>query len=586
MDVVIPDLGDFADVPVAELLVAVGDTVESGQPLVVLESDKSSMEIPADASGTLVELRVAVGDTVSAGTVVAVIDAVQDAGAGEGRDDPARTSSSIPSDSGVSAPDHPDPPSDAAGGSTPERPAGKRLVVIGSGPGGYAAAFRAADLGLEVTLVERYETLGGVCLNVGCIPSKALLHAAKVITDAEDVGTHGIAFAAAEVDLDALRAWKESVVGKLTGGLVKMAKGRKVTVLTGEAAFTSPTTLDVGGETVEFDQAIIAAGSSAVRLPGIPYDDARVIDSTGALALADVPGRLLVIGGGIIGLEMACVYDALGSEVTVVEMLDRLIPEGDDDLVKPLARRIGGRYAGIHLNTKVASITAKDDGLHASFDGELADAVFDRVLVSVGRRPNGGALGLDAAGVTLDDRGFIATDAQQRTNVPHIFAIGDVTPGPMLAHKATAEGHVAAEVAAGHNAVSDHRAIPSVAYTDPEVAWVGLTERSAKDDGVAADVSVFPWAASGRAIALGATTGRTKLLSDPATGRVLGGGAVGPGAGELVAEIGLAIELGAVLEDLAATVHAHPTLSETVMLAAEVGFGTITDLPNSKATIN
>jgi dihydrolipoamide dehydrogenase len=577
MDVVIPDLGDFADVPVAELLVAVGDTVEAGQPLVVLESDKSSMEIPADASGVLTELRVSVGDTVSAGTVIAVIDAV---GGEAGPDDPARTESSTPSDSGVSASDHPDPPSDGAKAAPP---AGKRLVVIGSGPGGYAAAFRAADLGLEVTLVERYESLGGVCLNVGCIPSKALLHAAKVITDAEASSKHGVSFGSPEIDLDALREWKDGVVGKLTGGLEKMAKGRNVTVVTGAATFTGATALEVAGDTIEFDQAIIAAGSSAVELPGIPYDDERVIDSTGALALADVPQRLLVIGGGIIGLEMACVYDALGSEVTVVELLDRLVPEADADLVKPLARRIGGRYAGIHLKTKVESITAKDDGLHASFDGDLEDAVFDRVLVSVGRRPNGASLGLDAAGVAVDDHGFITTDVQQRTNVSHIFAIGDVTPGPMLAHKATAEGHVAAEVAAGHPAVSDHRAIPSVAYTDPEVAWVGLTERKATEDSTSVDVAVFPWAASGRALALDAATGRTKLLSDPATGRVLGGGAVGPGAGELVAEIGLAIEMGAVLEDLAATVHAHPTLSETVMLAAEVGFGTITDLPNPKA---
>ncbi len=585
MDVVIPDLGDFADVPVAELLAKVGDVVEAGQPLVVLESDKSSMEIPADASGTLTELRVAVGDTVSAGTVVAVIDAVEpptlDEGQSPSSDGSApQESNRIPSDSGVSAPDHPNPPAVSADAA----PAGKRLVVIGSGPGGYAAAFRAADLGLEVTLIERYETLGGVCLNVGCIPSKALLHTAKVITDAADSGKHGVSFGEPEVDLDALRAWKDGVVGKLTGGLVKMAKGRKVTVVQGAAVFAGPNALEVDGEAIEFDQAIIAAGSSAVQLPGMPYDDERVIDSTGALALVDVPARLLVVGGGIIGLEMACVYDALGSEVTVVEMLDRLIPEADDDLVKPLARRIGSRYAGIHLQTKVASITAADDGLHATFEGELDDAVFDRVLVSVGRRPNGADLGLDAAGVAVDERGFITTDAQQRTSVPHIFAIGDITPGPMLAHKATAEGHVAAEVAAGHNAVSDHRTIPSVAYTEPEVAWVGLTERAAKEAGTAADVAVFPWAASGRAIALDASTGRTKLISDPATGRVLGGGAVGPGAGELVAEIGLAIEMGAVLEDLAATVHAHPTLSETVMLAAEVGFGTITDLPNPKAT--
>ncbi|MEI2701363.1 MAG: dihydrolipoyl dehydrogenase [Baekduia sp.] len=560
MDVVIPDLGDFSGVPVSELLVAAGDAVEVGQPLLVLESEKSSMEIPAPTAGTLTELKIAVGDTVSAGDVVAILDAPE----------PNSAPSVAPSDE-----TRRDTEPDAAA-----KPG--RVVVIGSGPGGYAAAFRAADLGLDVTLIERYETLGGVCLNVGCIPSKALLHAAKVITESREVP--GVSFADPEIDLPSLRSWKDSVVQRLTGGLAQMAKGRKVDVITGEARFTGPNTLDVGGDTIEFDHAIVAAGSTAVRLPFVPDDD-RVVTSTGALALTDVPKRLLVIGGGIIGLEMACVYDALGADVTVVEMTDRLIPEADDDLVKPLQRRIRKRYAAIHTATSVDAVEAKDDGLHVTMSGRRdGTEVFDRVLVAVGRTPNGGSLGLAAAGVNVDERGFVAVDAQQRTNVPHILAIGDCTPGPMLAHKATAEGHVAAEVAAGiEGAVNDVRVIPSVAYTDPEIAWVGLTERKAQEDALAHEVATFPWTASGRAIALGATGGVTKLIHDPQTGRILGGGAAGPNAGELIAEITLAVEMGAVIEDVALTVHPHPTLSETIGLAAELADGTITDLPNPKA---
>jgi len=570
VDVVIPDLGDFADVPVAELLAAPGDTVTADQPLVVLESDKSSMEIPAGVDGTLSELRVAIGDTVSAGDVIAVVDSQAELAE-------ARTAS-------ADGPAQPDRESEKKTTSSegPEVP-GPRLVVIGSGPGGYAAAFRAADLGLEVTLIERYDTLGGVCLNVGCIPSKALLHAAKVITESSEVP--GVSFAEPEIDLPSLRSWKEGVVDRLTGGLKSMAQGRKVNVITGEARFTGPNTLDVGGDAVEFDQAIIAAGSEAVQLPFVPHDDPRVITSTGALALEDVPERLLVIGGGIIGLEMACVYDALGSSVTVVEMADQLIPEADSDLVKVLQRRIRKRYAAIHVSTTVEVVDAKDDGLHVKLSGKgEGEAVFDRVLVAVGRRPNGATLGLDAARVMVDENGFIEVDDRQRTSVPHILAIGDVTHGPMLAHKATAEGHVAAEVAAGDpHAVNDVRAIPSVAYTDPEIAWVGLTERAAAEKGIAFEVAIFPWVASGRALAIGAQAGHTKLLHDPVTGHVLGGAAVGTNAGELVAEIGLAIEMGATVADLALTVHAHPTLSESVMLAAELAEGTITDLPNPKA---
>jgi dihydrolipoamide dehydrogenase len=462
------------------------------------------------------------------------------------------------------------------------------VLVLGSGPGGYAAAFRAADLGLDVVMVERHEILGGVCLNVGCIPSKALLHVAKVMAEAETVSTHGIAFAQPVVDLDALRAWKGSVVAKLTGGLQQMAKGRKVQVVHGEARFTGPHTLavvTVDGQTttVSFDQAIVAAGSRSVRLAGIPHDDPRVMDSTGALELEDLPDRLLVVGGGIIGLEMATVYDALGSEVTVVELADGLLPGADRDLVKPLAKRIGGRYAAIHLSTKVEKIEAADDGLHASFSGDVEDAVFDRVLVAVGRIPNGASLGLDAAGVTVDERGFVPVDRRQRTNVEHILAVGDVVGGPMLAHKATAEGHVAAEVVAGHAAVFEPRGIPSVAYTDPEVAWVGLTETEASGQGIAYEKSVFPWSASGRALAIDGADGLTKLLRDPETGRVLGAGIVGPSAGDLIAEPGFALEMGADVADLGLTIHAHPTLSETIMLAAEIADGTITDLPNKAA---
>ncbi len=461
------------------------------------------------------------------------------------------------------------------------------MLVLGSGPGGYAAAFRAADLGLDVVLVERHSTLGGVCLNVGCIPSKALLHVAKVIAEAEAIGDHGVSFGPPQIDLDRLRGWKEGVVAKLTGGLAGMAKSRKVRVLQGEARFTGPQMLELTGEdgatTVSFDHAIIAAGSRAAQLAGVPHDDPRVMDSTGALDLADIPERLLVIGGGIIGLEMATVYDALGSRVTVVELVDQLIPGCDLDLVRPLHKRIAARYEAIHLSTSVETVEARADGLHVTFSGDAEDAVFDRVLVAVGRVPNGGALGLDTAGVAVDEQGFIAVDDQLRTNVAHVFAIGDVARPPMLAHKATHEGHVAAEVIAGHPASYDVRAMPSVAYTEPEVAWVGLTENEAKERGVAFEKSAFPWSASGRALAMDSASGLTKLLFDPATGRVLGAGMVGTSAGDLAAEVGLAIEMGADVGDIALTVHAHPTLGETVGLAAELADGTITDLPNPAA---
>ncbi len=457
------------------------------------------------------------------------------------------------------------------------------LVVLGSGPGGYSAAFRAADLGLNVVLVERDATLGGVCLNVGCIPSKALLHAAKVIADARDMAAHGVHFGTPRIELDALRTWKGKVVGQLTKGLEGLAKQRKVEVVKGVGSFTSPNTLEVVGATgstsIEFKQAIIAAGSEPVRLPGYP-DDPRVIDSTGALALADIPARLLVIGGGIIGLEMATVYMELGSKVTVVELTPELMPGADRDLVKPLEKRLKSGLAGIMTGTKVVKVEAGAAELTVYFEGAGAPATagFDRVLVAVGRRPNGELIGADKAGVAVDARGFIAVDKQMRTNVPHIFAIGDIVGQPMLAHKAVHEGKVAAEVAAGHKAAFDARVIPSVAYTDPEVAWVGVTENDAKARGLKVEKGAFPWAASGRALSLGRSEGLTKLIIDPADGRVIGAGIVGPGAGDLIAEVALAIEMGCDAEDIALTIHPHPTLSETVAMAAEMWSGTITDL--------
>jgi dihydrolipoamide dehydrogenase len=564
-EVKVPDIGDFTDVPVIEILVEAGQQVAAEDPLVVLESDKATMEVPAPAAGTVGEILVKVGDKVSEGTAILVL---------EGAEQPAGQA-------------EPEPPAEAAPAAEPEpepepeaqAPAGKpgKVVVIGGGPGGYTAAFRAADLGLEVTLVERYETLGGVCLNVGCIPSKALLHIARVIGEAEDSAAHGLKFGEPEIDLDAVREWKDSVVGRLTGGLKQLAKRRKVQVLTGTAKFTGANTLDVDGDEVSFDQCIIAAGSSASRLPFLP-DDPRVIDSTGALDLEDVPERLLVIGGGIIGLEMATVYDALGANVTVVELLGQLIAPADPDLVKPLHQRISKRYEAIHLKASVTAVEAGEDGLHVSFDGGPEEAVYDRVLVAVGRKPNGATLDADRAGVEVDDRGFITVDEQMRTNVGHIFAIGDVVGEPMLAHKATHEAKVAAEVIAGHDVTFDARSIPSVAYTDPEVAWTGLTEREAKEGDVAYEVAKFPWAASGRALGLGRPEGMTKLLVEPETRRVLGAGIVGVHAGDLISEVAHAIEMGAVAEDIGLTIHPHPTLSETVAFAAEVAAGTITDL--------
>ncbi|MGR3399561.1 MAG: dihydrolipoyl dehydrogenase [Paracoccus sp. (in: a-proteobacteria)] len=585
MDVKVPDIGDFKDVPVIGILVAVGDEVAQEQPLIELESDKATMEVPSPAAGRITAISVKEGDRVSEGSVILTLEA---AGAGAApAQGAAAESAGEPRDSGYGGRSSPaaTQPAPAALPAAARGDIHAEVVVLGSGPGGYTAAFRAADLGKKVVLIERYPTLGGVCLNVGCIPSKALLHAAKVISEAEEMGHHGLRFAPPEVDIDALRAWKDSVVKQLTGGLSGLAKGRKVQVVTGFGTFTGPNTIAVDNDgatsTVSFDQCIIAAGSEPVTLPFVPHDDPRVIDSTGALELEDVPERLLVLGGGIIGLEMACVYDALGSSVTVVELMDQIIPGADKDIVKPLHKRIEARYEKILLKTKLTAVSAAEDGLTVTFEDEQGGTTtdrFDKILVSVGRRPNGKMLNAGAAGVAVDDRGFIAVDSQQRTNVAHIFAIGDVVGQPMLAHKAVHEGKVAAEVAAGHNRHFDARVIPSVAYTDPEVAWVGMTETTAKAQGIKVGKGVFPWAASGRSLALGRSEGITKLIFDETDDRVIGAAIVGPNAGDLIAEVALAIEMGADAVDLGHTIHPHPTLSETINFAAEMFEGTITDL--------
>jgi dihydrolipoamide dehydrogenase len=568
-EVRVPDIGEFADVPVIEILVDVGQEVAAEDPLITLESDKATMEIPSPAAGTVEAILVGVGDKVSEGTVIARLVEQAAASGGDGGAPAAEPQVSQPAAAAGA------PGGDGAG---PERRT--QVVVIGSGPGGYSAAFRAADLGLQVTLVERYDALGGVCLNVGCIPSKALLHAAKILDEAEEASAFGISYGEPKIDLDKLRGWKESVVGKLTGGLAGLAKRRKVEVVHGEARFTGPNAIEVGGEGIGFDHCIIAAGSRSIVLPGFPEDDDRIVDSTGALELTEIPDTLLVVGGGIIGLEMATVYAALGSEVTVVELTDQLIPGCDPDLVAPLAKRLKPRLEKVMLSTKVTEVKATHQGLTAHFEGaeDPAPGEFDRILLSVGRRPNGDILDVAAAGVQVTERGFIETDEQMRTNVPHIFAIGDITSNPMLAHKASHEGKVAAEVIAGHAAAFDPRAIPSVAYTDPEVAWAGLNEVEAKAQGVPYEKGVYPWAASGRALSLERPEGLTKVLVDPESRRIIGAGIVGAGAGELIAELVLAMEMGAVAEDLALTIHPHPTLSETVAFADEVVEGTVTDI--------
>jgi dihydrolipoamide dehydrogenase len=583
-EVRVPDIGDFSDVPIIEVHVNAGDVVAIDDPIITLESDKATMDVPAPVAGTVTVVPVSVGDTVSEGDVILSVE-VAEAEAAPAAE--AAQPAGVPAQAEAPAAQ----PTAAAAAPTPAPvPAGKpadfeaEVLVLGSGPGGYTAAFRAADLGAKVVLVERYSTLGGVCLNVGCIPSKALLHAAKVVAETKEMAENGIQFGEPTIDIDKLRGWKENVVKRLTGGLGGLAKQRNVQVVTGVGTFTSPNTLDVvtddGTKTVAFNNAIIAAGSESAKLPFIPHDDPRVITSTGALELPQIPQRMLVVGGGIIGLEMATVYHELGTRVTVVELLDQLIPGTDSDIINPLSKLISKQYENIFLSTKVTAVEANSSGLTVSFDGAKAPEkdTFDQVLVAVGRSPNGAAIGADRAGVIVDERGFIRVDKQQRTNVPHIFAIGDIVGQPMLAHKATHEGKVAAEVACGQKSYFDARVIPSVAYTDPEVAWVGVTENEAKAAGINYGKGTFPWAASGRSLSLGRSEGLTKLIFDESTDKVIGGGIVGPNAGELIAEVALAIEMGCDAADIGLTVHAHPTLSETVAFAAEAFEGTITDL--------
>jgi len=578
----VPDLGDFADVEVIEVLVAVGDTVAVEDPLVTIETDKASMDVPAETAGKIISLNVEVGSKVSTGSVIAVVEPSASNTDDESKDDTSKDDGSKDESSHVATTvmSPAEIAAAVAGVAKGEATHTAQLVVIGAGPGGYTAAFRAADLGLDVILVERSPVLGGVCLNVGCIPSKALLHAAKVIDEAAAMADHGITFNKPKIDTSKLRGWKDEVIGKLTGGLATMAKQRKVRVIKGTAKFESPNRLRLdNGETIEFRNCIIAAGSEPFMLPGLP-DDPRIIDSTGALELKSVPKKMLVVGGGIIGLEMACVYSALGADVSVVELMDSLMPGTDPDLLRPFLKIIKNRYEAIMVSTKVTKMRATVPGIEVSFEGDKAPSigVYDRVLVAIGRRANGGTLDAEKAGVAVDQRGIIAVDKQMRTNVPHIFAIGDLAGGPMLAHKATHEAKVAAEVIAGEKSYFDARSIPSVAYTDPEIAWVGLTEIEAKAKGIDYEKAQFPWAASGRALSIGRPEGFTKLLFDKKTHRVLGGAIVGPSAGDLISEICLAVEMGADASDISLTIHPHPTLSETVAFAAEAFEGTLTDL--------
>lgn len=593
IEVKVPDIGDYSDVPVIEVLVAVGDTVKKDQGLVTLESDKATLEVPSSAAGVVKEIKVKLGDTLSEGAVVVVLDAEGAAEAPAKAAAPA-AAAAAPASKPPVTPSHRAPAEPAA--PKPALSSGKpadiecEMVVLGSGPGGYTAAFRAADVGLDTVLVERYASLGGVCLNVGCIPSKALLHAAAVIDEVAHAGDFGVEFGKPTITLDKLRQYKEKVVNQLTKGLAGMAKQRKVRSVQGVGKFVSANELEItaaDGSTqlLRFQKCIIAAGSQAVKLPNFPWDDKRVMDSTDALELAEVPGSLLVVGGGIIGLEMATVYSALGSKVTVVEFMDQLMPGADKDLVKPLADRLKKQGIEVHLKTKASGVTADAKGVTVTFEAAeegqapaLAQGTFDRVLVAVGRSPNGKKIDAEKAGVQVTDRGFIPVDRQMRTNVPHIFAIGDIVGNPMLAHKATHEGKLAAEVAAGHKKEWVARVIPSVAYTNPEIAWVGVTETEAKAKGLKVGVAKFPWAASGRAIGIGRTEGFTKLIFDEETHRIIGGAIVGVHAGDLLAEIGLAIEMGAEAEDIGHTIHAHPTLSESVAMASEIYDGTITDL--------
>ena len=581
--VFIPDIGDFKDVPVIEVLVATGDKVALETSLITLETDKASMEVPSPQAGIVRDIKVKPGDKVSEGSVILTLEIVAQSTSTHQPASPkatsANSSAATASESSISLTETAAPPHVVTRGDMHAD-----VVVLGAGPGGYTAAFRAADLGKRVVLIERYPVLGGVCLNVGCIPSKALLHAARTITEAQDMASHGITFGKPQIDLVLLREWKTSVISKLTKGLQALARQRKVQVIHGTGKFVTSNLLQVdtpdGAKTVSFDHCIIAAGSSFTRIPGLPYDDPRLIDSTGALALQDIPERMLIIGGGIIGLEMATVYSALGSKISIVEWMDQLIPGVDPALVNPLYRRIKKRYEAIYLKTKVTGIEASAHGLTATFHGDQAPEpqTYDRILLAIGRRPNGHHIGAETIGLQINERGFIAVDQQMRTNLPHIFAIGDIAGEPMLAHKATYEGKLAAEVIAGHKVAFDARTIPSVAYTDPEIAWMGLTEKEAQQQGIEYEKAGFPWAASGRAISMARDEGYTQLLLDKKTRRILGAGMTGINAGELIAETVLALEMGADMQDLSLTIHPHPTLSETILFAAETAEGTITDL--------
>lgn len=587
IEIKVPDIGNFQDVDVIDVLVKVGDSVEKEQGLVTLETDKAAMDVPSPHAGKVKAVKLKKGDKVSEGTVVLTLEVAESTAPKKAEKKPAEAKPAAKPEAKPESAKSTAPAPAPAATNVPEYK-GKhdiecQMVVVGSGPGGYAAAFRAADLGLQTVLVERYPVLGGVCLNVGCIPSKALLHAAKVIEDAEAMAINGIEFGKPKIDLDKLRGFKDKVVKQSVGGLDMLAKQRKVKVVQGFGKFVGPHHLETEHEgkktVIKFEQCIIATGSDATRIPGLP-DDPRIMDSTGALELKDLPERMLVIGGGIIGLEMACVYDALGVKITVVELTPTLIPGADRDVVRPLEQRIKKRYEKILLGVKVSKLESTKQGIKATFEGDSAPdpQTYGRVLVAVGRRPNGKLLDAEKAGVNVDERGFIPVDKQMRTSAPNVFAIGDVIGNPMLAHKASHEGHIAAEVAAGHKRFYDARVIPSVAYTDPEVAWVGVTETEAKEQGVAYGKGVFPWAASGRARSIDRTDGLTKLLFEESTGRIIGAATAGVNAGELIGELALAIEMGCNAEDIGLTIHAHPTLHESVMLAAEVFEGTITDL--------
>ena len=577
VNVEVPDIGDFTDVDIIEVLVKAGDIIAKEDALITLESDKATIEIPSPSSGTVKEVVVNVNDKVSQGQLILKLEV---ADSDDDSDKPATSNTDTKTTEEESVTPAPAPQAAPVNDSDLHAD----IVVLGSGPGGYTAAFRAADLGKNVILIEKYDSIGGVCLNVGCIPSKALLHTAQIINEAAEMADHGVDFGKPKIDIKKLAGFKNKVIKQLTGGLAGLAKQRKVQIITGYGKFTSPHTIEVtgkdGNQNISFDNAIIAAGSSVFKIPGFPYDDERLMDSTGALELAEIPKRLLVIGGGIIGLEMATVYDALGSKVSVVELSPGLIPGCDADLVRPLMKRVKKRYENIWLNSKVTAIEAQKKGLKVSFEGKGVPETdtFDRVLLAVGRSPNGKLIDADKAGVSVDERGFIAVDKQQRTNVDHIFAIGDIVGQPMLAHKATHEAKTAAEVISGMKSYFDAKTIPSVAYTDPEISWMGITEEQAKADGVEYTKGVFPWAASGRSLSIGRSEGITKLLFDKNSHQIIGAGMVGTNAGELIAEAVLALEMGADIEDIALTVHPHPTLSETFNFAAEMAEGTITDL--------